>query len=71
MIEVPMNILQPEYPFFTWGRVLTEGFLRMSPRLTDEYKTLLQTKGIQDSLKTRQPTLVSVSGTGVSTEIKH
>lgn len=73
MIEVPfaMNILQPEYPLFTWGRVLTEGFLGMSPQLTDEYKTPLWTKGIQDSLKTRQPTLVSVSGTGVSAEIKH
>lgn len=73
MIEVPlaMNISQPVYPFFTWGCVLTEGFFRMSPQLTDEYKTPLWTKGIQDSLKTRQPTLVSVSGTGVSTEIKH
>lgn len=73
MIEVPfaMNISQPEYPFFTWGCVLTEGFFRMSPQLTDEYKTPLWTKGIQDSPKTRQPTLVSVSGTGVSTEIKH
>lgn len=43
MIEVPfaMNISQPEYPFFTWGCVLTEGFFRMSPQLTDEYKTPL------------------------------
>lgn len=41
--EVPcaMNISQLEHPAFTWGCVLTEGFLRVSPQLTDEYKTPL------------------------------
>lgn len=70
-IEVPLPRIfhRPSIPFAR-GAVPTEAFFSMSPRLTDEYKTPLGTKGIQDSLKTRQPTLVSVSGTGVSAEIK-
>lgn len=57
MIEVPfaMNISQAAYPFFTEIYVLTEGFFKMSPQLTDEYKTPLEQKafkisGRQDSL---------------------
>lgn len=56
-IKVPfaMNILQAACPFFTEILVLTEDFFRMSPYLTDEYKTPFEQKafkitGRQDSL---------------------